>query len=279
MTKLIQLLSLLLGLISATASAETPENRLHHLYPFVGSKLPDTRSNDGAKLKVALYNDAGVWSTGFEHLKLFFASRGYAWLSINANQIKAGILVKEAPDVLVMPGGASWEYLSSLGEDGANKIRNYVNSGGAYVGICAGAFYAVSHREGGYATGKYGIGLLEGTAYDGTALGTEPFIEGMMGFDVAVPGIPAELQMVLLGGPSFRYSESEARARNLEIVAKFPGTDDPAAIWFHYGKGRVFLAGPHLEIEENIVQWEYRDPETDWPLLRIAFLSASTHQP
>jgi glutamine amidotransferase-like uncharacterized protein len=265
------LFGILYSWFSTVALAEIPENRLHGQYPYLGPKLPDERNNDGAKLKVALYKDTGVWSTGFEHLKLFIASRGYSWLSVNAIQIKSGILEDEAPDILVMPGGASWEYLKSLGEVGASNIRNFVNHGGGYVGICAGAFYAVSNREGGYATGKYGIGLLEGTAYDGTALGTEPFIEGMIEFEMSAQTIPAELQMILLGGPSFRYTENEAQNRNLRIIAKFPGTDDPAMIRFNYGNGRVFLAGPHLEIEENLVAWEHRDPETDWPLLEIAF--------
>jgi biotin--protein ligase len=41
--------------------------------------------------------------------------------------------------LLVIPGGADIPYTEALNGAGNNKIRQYVESGGSYLGICAGA--------------------------------------------------------------------------------------------------------------------------------------------
>jgi glutamine amidotransferase-like uncharacterized protein len=122
-------------------------------------------------------------------------------------------------------------------------------------------------------TGPYGIGLLQGTAYDGTALNRDPFIEGMMDFSVLLEGLRSVYRIVLLGGPSFLYSRDESRAKSIDVWARFPVIDEPAMIAFQYGRGRVFLSGPHPEVEEGLVNWgpRYSDPESDWPILDRAF--------
>ena len=43
---------------------------------------------------------------------------------------------------IVMPGGNAYSRQAALGSTGKNKIYAFLNSGGKYVGICAGWFYA-----------------------------------------------------------------------------------------------------------------------------------------
>lgn len=223
----------------------------------------------------------GTWDEGVEHLKMFLTEKGISYRTLTAQQIVEGTLESGSLKLLIMPGGESWEYLAELGSVGGAKILGFVEQGNGYLGICAGAFYATSHRDGGFATGPYGIGLLFGTAYDGTAYETPPFIEGMMKVDVLphwiTQGQLSLLNIVMFGGPSFRFSAEEQQKKHLSPLTTFRGFGEPAMVVFNYGRGRVFLSGPHLEIEEHRTNWgeEFNDPDSEWPLLQrvVTYLS------
>ena len=43
-------------------------------------------------------------------------------------------------DVIVVPGGYAPNYEEALGAGGAEAIKSFVEAGGGYVGICAGAY-------------------------------------------------------------------------------------------------------------------------------------------
>ncbi len=255
------------------AAAQFPESRPQLNYPYRGVVQPDHFNGGRKKGTVALYDGKGVWDTGREHLKMFLKEKGFSYDIITAEEILSGKLSFHRPSLLIMPGGESWEYLKALGKKGAEEILNFVNQGGSYIGICAGAFYATSQRLGGYATGAYGIGLLEGTAYDGTALKTPPFIEGMMDInfvsDLMTQGLAKVFRIVMFGGPSFRYSQQEELKKGIRVMAQFPDINEPAMIRFNYGEGKVFLSGPHIEIEEDRTDWgpSFFDPDSEWPFL------------
>jgi hypothetical protein len=126
---------------------------------------------------------------------------------------------------------------------------------------------------------------LAGTAYDGTSLGTPPFKEGMLDFEVSgdsfMQGFAAHYRSVLLGGPSFHYSAEEARSKQIHVLLRFPGVDEPAMILFRYGQGRVFLSGPHLEVEEDRTDWgpDYQDPDSEWPIMDRVIHELSVNRP
>lgn len=202
---------------------------------------------------IFLYEGRGSWETGTENLHQFFQAQKIALQKKDHRDLIAGDLAKDNPALLIMPGGESWVYLEDLGEEGATQIRDFVFSGGSYLGICAGAFYATSHREGGAATGPYGIGLLEGTAVDPTSLEWPGFIEGVMAFKWNLDhwltqGYAEKVKMLLYGGPSFEFSQAEAQKKKIEVVQRFEINGQPSMIRFQYGKGKVFLAAPHFEV-------------------------------
>ncbi len=265
---------LLLSLLSfqlLAASFHFPESKPESKHPFHGAPLPSFFQGSRGK-RVALYQDKGVWSLGREHLKLFLKEYGYSYQEVNAVDIRAGIL-KLGFNLLIMPGGESWQYLASLQEEGANQIREFVKNGGGYFGVCAGAFYAISLRVGGYATGAYGIGLLEGAAFDGTELKVKPYIEGMMNFKLVknelTENLPEKYSIVMFGGPGLLYSPQEEKLKQIIPISRFVENDQTAMILFQYGKGRVFLSAPHLEVEEpkSDLGPDYEDPDSEWPLL------------
>jgi glutamine amidotransferase-like uncharacterized protein len=261
-------------LFSLPLVASTPEGEIYAKYPFQGTPLPDQyTSRRNSSPLVGLYVGKGVWDVGREHLKLFLKSHAYSYRTLDAKAVQNGQLQRSRISLLILPGGESSQYLPDLGARGAQQIKDFVARGGGYIGICAGAFYATSLREGGNATGPWGIGLLEGTAYDGTALHTPPFIEGMMDFDFmphpTLTGLQPKFRLSLFGGPALRFSEQEAAKKNLAVLARFPQIHDPAMVLFQYGRGHVFLSAPHLEVEENLTHWgqEFYDPESEWPIL------------
>jgi putative intracellular protease/amidase len=61
---------------------------------------------------------------------------------LTPDEIRAGNL--ELFDVLIVPGGSSSEQGASLGRDGRQAVRDFVDAGGGYVGICAGANLATT---------------------------------------------------------------------------------------------------------------------------------------
>jgi glutamine amidotransferase-like uncharacterized protein len=221
--------------------------------------------------KVFLYEGKGTWDAGTENLEAFLTAQGFSYEAKQPKDLILGDLASDDPTLLIMPGGESWVYLEDLGEVGAHNIREYVRKGGSYLGICAGAFYATSHREGGHTTGPYGIGLLDGTAFDGTSLEAPSYIEGVMEFlwelgNPLVKGLGKSVRMLLYGGPAFHYSPEEAERKNIEVVLRFSESKDTAMIRFQYGKGRVFLAAPHFEIKEE--KGEKPEHDFSWPFLR-----------
>lgn len=61
------------------------------------------------------------------------------WRLVSARQVRAGALAEQRPACLLVPGGFASRKGASLGRAGLAAVREYVASGGAYLGICGGA--------------------------------------------------------------------------------------------------------------------------------------------
>ncbi|MCT4575061.1 MAG: BPL-N domain-containing protein [Alphaproteobacteria bacterium] len=68
---------------------------------------------------------------------------------IGDNEILDGNLkdTDKKPNILFFPGGNVNAYTQSLGKQGAENIKNYINEGGTYYGICAGVYYIAEKME------------------------------------------------------------------------------------------------------------------------------------
>lgn len=67
---------------------------------------------------------------------------GIPYETLNKDKIKRGL---EDVDFIVVPGGYTQQYMPALGEMGKEAIRNFIDEGGGYIGICPGF---ISHRVG-----------------------------------------------------------------------------------------------------------------------------------
>ena len=168
----------------------------------------------------------------------------------DADDIKDGILDDDI-SLLIMPGGADLFYCERL--DGAANIliKNYVESGGSYLGICAGAYYGATALEWAKGDGEFAICDTRELAFtDATAIGPIYSYIQEHDFSKSWDG----LCQLSYNGQSFKamyrggcYFEN---AKDADVIARYDDlTDKPAAIiGKDFGRGRVVLSGPHIEL-------------------------------
>ena len=54
-------------------------------------------------------------------------------------------ILEDEPDHVLFPGGSGSKFAARLGKQKMNEIIHWVCEGGSYIGVCAGAYLAVSH--------------------------------------------------------------------------------------------------------------------------------------
>jgi glutamine amidotransferase-like uncharacterized protein len=197
----------------------------------------------------------------------------------DADSIKGGIL--DELDVLAFPGGATtpdpWR---ELGVDGTSRIKSFVRNGGGYIGICLGAVFAAETSE--FWGTRLGVDELYLKLFPGVAHCGQEDIAPQGGWPLMIDlevadhdhpitaELPGKIRVVMYpNGPYLQPSEGG----NVTTVATFVLTGNPAMVAFEYGKGRVFLSGPHPEIEVDSDRDgsslfdELSDQGSEWPLL------------
>jgi glutamine amidotransferase-like uncharacterized protein len=110
------------------------------------------------KREIYIYNDYG--SSEFcvksliECFKLIYSESlvDINVRTISAEEILSGLLAcsqKNSPDMvmLIMGGGFDLGFEKMLGQRGTSIIREFVKSGGYYLGICAGAYFATDYVQ------------------------------------------------------------------------------------------------------------------------------------
>lgn len=170
---------------------------------------------------------------------------------------------------LIMPGGRDRPYHAALQGAGNAQIRAFVEDGGTYLGICAGAYYGCRKVE--FDKGfplevceDRELAFFSGTAV-GPAYGKGTFeYESEKGARMAKLGTAnGMIQIYYNGGCYFEgdFSHVKILARYLDL----PG-HPPAIIECPVDKGRAILSGVHLELSHstqdfaaNQVEMEMKD--------------------
>jgi biotin protein ligase-like protein len=111
-----------------------------------------------APIRVAIYDDAGGNAKGpLNCERCLPQARGFATRRLQAADIRGGLLANF--DVLIQPGGTGSGQAKALEQPGRAAIRSFVEQGGGYVGICAGAYLASADYE-------WSLGLLDAKVLD-----------------------------------------------------------------------------------------------------------------
>jgi len=185
----------------------------------------------------------------------------------NAADISGGCLEKAR--LLVVPGGADLFYCEKLNGAGNAAIRSFVENGGSYLGICAGAYYACAALDWAKDEKEPICGSRELAFYKGTATGpVYDFIEDG-DFAKSWDGIGSvtwesrQLSLLYSGGPVFA---GDPAATVLARYSSLPG--QPAAIVeCAVGKGRAILCSPHIEFDAEHYKstlYRHRNPSYKW---------------
>ena len=94
--------------------------------------------------RICVYAGSGAVLAG--DVKAVLERLDIPYYDVDEDFIKGGRLV-ECCTVLIVPGGYTATYVSALGKDGFEKVREFIAGGGGYIGICAGAYIAARRVE------------------------------------------------------------------------------------------------------------------------------------
>ncbi len=212
---------------------------------------------------IALYDGRGVWEEGLQTIESVLSAEGYNCSRLSSDDICRGNLDRTYA-LLIIPGGKSGFYNSDLFGKGIEEIRNFTLEGGGFIGICAGAFFAMDRIVWYEREYDYLLDLVDGC-------GTGPLDE------LANPGEPEWVELRIGEGhpacgldsglvPGYYFDGPAFDAPGSEIFAWYKKIDAPAALTASYGEGRIALTGFHPEMSV----------ETEDLLLSMAAWTAGT---
>ncbi|MEK6854621.1 MAG: BPL-N domain-containing protein [Nanoarchaeota archaeon] len=227
----------------------------------------------------AIYTGSGTWEHSISAFEKFLEWKGMTWEEVSAWDVNNNDL-RPLYRGIFMPGGWAYNYKKSIRDSGDQNIRDFVNSGGAYIGMSAGAYYACDNVRWEGQDYPYYLNLFHGDCV-GPIEEIAPWPEYVMTtMDInqqheANLYEPATEDILYYGEPYFvAYQGQEMQTFASWNVPSNPAADGASGIiGFNYGQGRALLVGPHPEIEEdsdrdgNNFGEELNDNGSDWPFL------------
>ena len=155
-----------------------------------------------------------------------------------------------ATSLLIMPGGRDKPYHAALKGEGCRRIRRFVENGGTYLGICAGAYFGAEHIE--FEKG-FPLEVLENRElmfFQGAAVGPA-YGKGLFDYHSQKGARAAWLKTPQ--GPFHAYYNGgctfEGDLSKVRILARYADLPykPPAIIECKVGNGKAILSGVHLE--------------------------------
>ena len=227
--------------------------------------------------KVALYSDRGTSSAC-----VTASARMFEWMGYRVSKINAAYVTRFGLNdfsVVCVPGGDMYTYSRDLGTKGIETIRKFVNNGGAYVGICGGAYFA---GEKIIWQGRQ-LNMTPLSFFPATAVGPIsaicPYPQTCMCVvnftNPAHPitqSLPDSSWILYAYGPGF----SLRLTAGIDVVGEYATGGKACALAREFGKGRIFVIGTHPEIEEDsdrdgtTLGEDYDDVGSDWGLMKNA---------
>ncbi|MEO1526029.1 MAG: BPL-N domain-containing protein [Planctomycetota bacterium] len=175
----------------------------------------------------------------------------------SADRIRLGEL--DGIDVLVHPGGSGSRQGKALGPKGRQAVREFVDQGGGFLGVCAGSYLATNDYS-------WSLNLIDAKVLDrrhwARGKGTVQLELSPNGSSFF--GIPSEIDLYYGQGPLLARREwDDADVPNYESLAIYKseiaengapkgvmiGTS--AIVRSEFGGGRVFCFSPHPELTQD----------------------------
>jgi glutamine amidotransferase-like uncharacterized protein len=229
------------------------------IQPRLAPKLPGT-------VRVALYDDSGSAGKGIPCVsEQLGALHDIDLVRVDSNDIRAGL---DGYDAVVFTGGSSGRQANTIGLLGRAQVRRFVERGGGYVGICAGAYLACD----GF---RWSVKVLDAkTPSSKWMRGIADLKIEANEFGRNVLGYPSEKVTVRYhNGPLLVPAENDG-IPDFETLTFFreevaengsPAgimVNSPAMVRSTFGKGRVLVSSPHPEqsaglesFAEKAIRW------------------------
>jgi len=227
------------------------------------------------KIKVALFLDAGVRPKK-EFIQKLSDQRDLHIVPVSGDDIRQGCLGDI--DALVVPGSSIKIEANALDPGGRDRIRDFVKSGGIYLGVCAGGYLATDANE------QY-LGLLPMNILD-----RPHWRRGESRVNIEVNHLGAEVfeyptgsaELIYNNGPilGYRAPGDRTQIRTLatfqdEIVASggTPGLmkGAPAMVTARFGRGILTVISPLPDrtngferFVPNAIRWMYKQEHPDY---------------
>jgi glutamine amidotransferase-like uncharacterized protein len=207
--------------------------------------------------QILIYVDKGVDGGGLKQLvRSLKQETTHPIRRIDAQELIREEWEKDAK-LLIIPGGRDIFYHNSLKGAGTEKIRAFVENGGSYLGLCAGAYFACDRIEfeKGEAIevcGPRSLKFFAGAA-KGPAFGNNRYsYENARGAEAArISWEKSACHVYFNGGcvfdPDADLPESRILSRYLDLE-----NAPPAILHLPIGKGNVILSGVHFEYQSSL---------------------------
>ncbi len=209
------------------------------------------------KIAVGVYLDKGAGPSVNNLLRTLGKFDQVSVTKLTAEQIRSGGLV--GLDILMHPGGSGGAQGRNLDEPGREKIREFVREGGGYIGICAGAYLAATHRP-------WSLNILDAKVID-----TEHWNRGIGTVDIELTSAGREVLHTTNRKFPIHYAQGPLLAPagrpdidDYEELANFKAeiakNGAPEGVMIgttaiargRFGQGRVICFSPHPEMTAGL---------------------------
>ncbi|MFN5382632.1 MAG: BPL-N domain-containing protein [Alphaproteobacteria bacterium] len=206
--------------------------------------------------EIRIYDGPGVDYKCFFNTRVALSSIYGGSEYISAEQIKTREWF-DYTSMLVIPGGAASPYNEALGSDGMESIREFVEQGGVFLGICAGAYFSAKESEFG---GVYKLPYIKKKhlgLYDGKVKG--PVFNNLAEkAKIQVLCSDSVIREVFSYGGGF--FENAHLLQSITILASYSHINiqglDAAFAKIEYGQGLAFSSFVHFEYPEVWQSWK-----------------------
>ena len=158
----------------------------------------------------------------------------------------------EHTKLLIFPGGRDIPYQEALQGSGNQQIVDFVQQGGSFLGICAGAYYASSHIEFEKGSPLEVIASRDLCFFPGCAVGPA-YGPGTFGYQNQKGALIASLELGSETSASYYHGGcafiGEENNPNISILARYAdlANKPPAIVRCTVGQGQAVLCGVHPE--------------------------------
>ncbi len=224
---------------------------------------------------ILIYNDEGASSVCVQALVDYLSTKHEIKCVSGYDLQKTDWMQHTA--VLIIPGGRSLPFYETLGLQGNQHIREFVEQGGTYFGICAGAYYACAETI--FAEGLPLELKLHGALhfFSGRAIGPV-FADEDFTYDsekgarvVDVQWQDGDIYSAYFNGGCY-FDNHDVKTT---VLATYADNQKPAMIACSVGLGRAILSGIHPELSYETIP---NDSDPHHQYLRMQLMQGDTNR-